>query len=82
MTTVLHPPDGDEQCEALAPFGPVMKLEDVVEACGSGQWPSIAWTLGFRRIMSREWPSPTRHRRTLGLLSLVRDGSPRSCGWH
>jgi hypothetical protein len=28
--------DGDEECEALAPFGPVMKLEDVVEACGSG----------------------------------------------
>jgi len=27
--------DGDEECEALAPFGPVMKLEDVVEACGS-----------------------------------------------
>jgi hypothetical protein len=28
--------DGDEECEALAPFGPVLKLEDVVEACGSG----------------------------------------------
>ncbi len=28
--------DGDEECEALAPFGPVMKLENVVEACGSG----------------------------------------------
>ncbi len=28
--------DGDEECEALAPFGPVMKLEDVIEACGSG----------------------------------------------
>ena len=28
--------DGDEECEALKPFGPVMKLEDVVEACGSG----------------------------------------------
>jgi hypothetical protein len=28
--------DGDEECEALAAFGPVMKLEDVVEACGSG----------------------------------------------
>ncbi len=28
--------DGDEECEALAPFGPVMKLEDVVEACGTG----------------------------------------------
>ncbi len=28
--------DGDEECEALAPFGPVMKLEDVLEACGSG----------------------------------------------
>jgi hypothetical protein len=28
--------DGDEECEALAPFGAVMKLEDVVEACGSG----------------------------------------------
>ncbi len=27
--------DGDEECEALAPFGPVMKLEGVVEACGS-----------------------------------------------
>jgi hypothetical protein len=27
--------DGDEECEALKPFGPVMKLEDVVEACGS-----------------------------------------------
>ncbi len=27
--------DGDEDCEALAPFGPVMKLEDVVEACGN-----------------------------------------------
>ncbi len=27
--------DGDEECEALAPFGPVMKLEDMVEACGS-----------------------------------------------
>ena len=28
--------DGDDECEALTPFGPVMKLEDVVEACGSG----------------------------------------------
>ncbi len=28
--------DGDEECEALAPFGPVMKLDDVVEACGGG----------------------------------------------
>ena len=28
--------DGDEDCEALGAFGPVMKLEDVVEACGSG----------------------------------------------
>jgi hypothetical protein len=28
--------DGDEECEALKPFGPVMKLEDVVEACGGG----------------------------------------------
>jgi hypothetical protein len=28
--------DGDEDCEALNPFGPVIKLEDVVEACGSG----------------------------------------------
>ncbi len=27
--------DGDEECEALKPFGPVMKLEDVVEACGN-----------------------------------------------
>jgi hypothetical protein len=27
--------DGDEECEALKPFGPVMKLEDVVEACGA-----------------------------------------------
>jgi hypothetical protein len=27
--------DGDDDCEPLAPFGPVMKLEDVVEACGS-----------------------------------------------
>ena len=28
--------DGDEECDALLPFGPVMKLEDVVEACGGG----------------------------------------------
>ncbi len=28
--------DGDDECEALKPFGPVMKLEDVVEACGNG----------------------------------------------
>jgi hypothetical protein len=27
--------DGDDDCEALRPFGPVMALEDVVEACGS-----------------------------------------------
>ena len=27
--------DWDEECEALKPFGPVMKLEDVVEACVS-----------------------------------------------
>jgi hypothetical protein len=26
--------DGDDDCEALGAFGPVMKLEDVVEACG------------------------------------------------
>ena len=26
--------DMDVECEALKPFGPVMKLEDVVEACG------------------------------------------------
>ena len=28
--------DGDEECEALKSFGPVMKLEDVVEAGGGG----------------------------------------------
>ncbi len=28
--------DGDEECVSLAPFGPVMKLEDVVEAFGFG----------------------------------------------
>ena len=28
--------DGDDDCEALKPFGPVMKLEDMVEACGNG----------------------------------------------
>ena len=28
--------DGDEECEALGAFGPVMRLEDVVEACGGG----------------------------------------------
>ena len=28
--------DGDEECEALGAFGPVMTLADVVEACGGG----------------------------------------------
>ena len=32
LTVILG--DGDDHCEALKPFGPVMKLEDVVEACG------------------------------------------------
>ena len=28
--------DGDEEYEALTPSGPLMKLEDVVEACRGG----------------------------------------------
>lgn len=29
--------DGDEECDARAPSGPVVKLEDVIEAYESGR---------------------------------------------
>jgi hypothetical protein len=50
--------DGDEECEALKPFGPIMKLEDVVEACGSGYRSPRRSTPSYSVPSASPAPSP------------------------